>query len=214
MKTTSENENLNEADLDCLNYDFDSEEEWRSSSRHPAERELLEIFPESKEILAKKIERLKKIKTMTTSIIKRELQIIKEKSALENQWFWEEVVKVFDGWELIKLEEEIARIQRLFLTPKELEASGRIPEEKIKQAASAPIEMIADQNGIKLRKSGRSLVGLCPFHEDRRPSFCIYPDTNSFYCYGCQKGGDAIKFVELLYGYSFREAVEFLDNNY
>lgn len=214
METETTNKNLNEVGLDYLNSDLDLEEEWRSSSQHPAERELLEIFPESKEILVEKIEKLKDVKIKLTSLIKKELQIIKEKSAPENQWFWEEVVKVFDGWRLIKVDEEIAKLQRLFLTPKELEAKGRISEEKIKQVSSVLIEMIADQYGIKLKKSGRSLVGLCPFHDERRPSFYIYPDTNSFYCYGCQKGGNAIKFVELLYDYSFREAVEFLDNNY
>jgi DNA primase len=63
---------------------------------------------------------------------------------------------------------------------------------------------------IKLRRSGRTFSGLCPFHNERHPSLHIYPHNNSFYCYGCNKGGNVINFVRELQGLSFREAVEYL----
>ena len=42
------------------------------------------------------------------------------------------------------------------------------------------------------KKSGSNLFGLCPFHSEKTPSFYVYPDTQSFYCFGCQAAGDAI----------------------
>lgn len=47
----------------------------------------------------------------------------------------------------------------------------------------------------KLRKAGRSLVGLCPFHSERTPSFHVYDATNGYHCYGCGANGDAIRFL-------------------
>ena len=46
-----------------------------------------------------------------------------------------------------------------------------------------------------LRKSGRHLIGQCPFHDDRQPSFVVYLDTESWHCFGCERDGDAIDFV-------------------
>lgn len=58
-----------------------------------------------------------------------------------------------------------------------------------------------------LRKRGRVYKGLCPFHSERTPSFVVYPDTQSWYCYGaCNEGGDIFSFVEKLDGLSRKEA--------
>ena len=189
------------------------EKEWTNKFPRLTEKELLEVFPEAKEFILEKIEELKERKEKIISLIKKELQIIKQKSKPKNQWFWEEVVKVGEGWDLLKARQQIARLERLISSTKRQEIKRGITEEKIRQVLLAPIEVIANNNCIQLRKSGRNLVGLCPFHQEKNPSFFIYPETNSFYCYGCQKGGNIITFVELLYGYSFKEAVEFLSNN-
>lgn len=52
---------------------------------------------------------------------------------------------------------------------------------------------------IELRKSGKQLVGLCPFHREKTPSFNVNPEKNLFYCFGCNEGGDAITFVAKLF---------------
>lgn len=56
---------------------------------------------------------------------------------------------------------------------------------------------------------GRKSSTRCPLHDDRRPSFAYFPDTNRFYCFGCSQGGDTIQFMRLMEpDLSFREAVE------
>jgi DNA primase len=52
--------------------------------------------------------------------------------------------------------------------------------------------------GIKLRKVGKVYQGLCPFHDDTRPSFTVYPETNTFYCFGCGTFGDVAKFIKMI----------------
>lgn len=51
---------------------------------------------------------------------------------------------------------------------------------------------------VSLRKRGNTSVGLCPFHNEKTPSFTVYNDTQSFYCFGCGAGGDAIGFIKKL----------------
>lgn len=61
-----------------------------------------------------------------------------------------------------------------------------------------------------LKRRGRTLVGLCPFHNEKTPSFTVYPEDNSFYCFGCGAGGDIITFVEKIENLDYMEAVRFL----
>lgn len=60
---------------------------------------------------------------------------------------------------------------------------------------------------VALRRRGRNLVGQCPFHNDRTPSFSVSPEKQLFYCFGCQAGGDVFDFVALKDGVPFPEAV-------
>ena len=61
---------------------------------------------------------------------------------------------------------------------------------------------------ITLRRRGMTLVGLCPFHNEKTPSFTVYPDTNSFYCFGCGAGGDVISFIRRIDNLDYVEAVK------
>ncbi len=63
---------------------------------------------------------------------------------------------------------------------------------------------------IELRRRGRNLVGLCPFHNEKTPSFTVYPETSSYYCFGCGAGGDVIGFVRNIENLDYIEAVKFL----
>ena len=61
---------------------------------------------------------------------------------------------------------------------------------------------------VTLRRSGTSLVGLCPFHDEKSPSFNINPHNGYYHCYGCGEGGDVISFVQKVEHLTFTEAVE------
>ncbi len=63
---------------------------------------------------------------------------------------------------------------------------------------------------MTLKRRGKNLVGLCPFHSEKTPSFTVYPDNGSFYCFGCGAGGDVITFVRRMENLDYVEAVKFL----
>ena len=63
---------------------------------------------------------------------------------------------------------------------------------------------------VKLRKAGKNYVGLCPFHEEKTPSFTVDPDKQLFYCFGCGAGGNIFSFVMRRDGLTFPEAVRVL----
>jgi DNA primase len=65
---------------------------------------------------------------------------------------------------------------------------------------------------VSLKRAGSNLKGLCPFHSEKTPSFTVYPADNSFYCFGCGVGGNAITFVRQMEHLDYPDAVEFLAN--
>lgn len=65
---------------------------------------------------------------------------------------------------------------------------------------------------VTLQRAGTRYKGLCPFHSEKTPSFTVFPDQNSFYCFGCGVGGDAISFVKSIENLEYPEAVTFLAN--
>ena len=63
---------------------------------------------------------------------------------------------------------------------------------------------------VDVKRRGRNLVGLCPFHSEKTPSFVVYDESQSYYCFGCGAGGDAITFVKQIENLDYLEAVKFL----
>jgi DNA primase len=63
---------------------------------------------------------------------------------------------------------------------------------------------------VGLKRRGRVMVGLCPFHKEKTPSFQVNPDMGVYYCFGCGKGGDLFNFVQEIEGVGFREALDML----
>lgn len=88
---------------------------------------------------------------------------------------------------------------------------GLVPRERLDDLKRRhPIEEVA-AHFTQLSRVGKHLVGLCPLHEETRPSFTIFPETRSWYCYGCQRGGDVIDLVRLRLDLPFDEALRWLD---
>ena len=89
--------------------------------------------------------------------------------------------------------------------------AGRIRREDVEAVRErAHIEEIVGQH-VTLRSAGvGSMKGLCPFHDERSPSFHVRPQVGRYHCFGCGEGGDVIDFVQKVDGLGFSEAVEYL----
>jgi len=89
-------------------------------------------------------------------------------------------------------------------------AYGKIPDSVIDEVRRH--HEIVDTVGkyVHLTKNGKYMKGLCPFHSERTPSFTVTPELQIFHCYGCGKGGNVIRFIEEIEGYTFPEAVRHL----
>jgi DNA primase len=83
--------------------------------------------------------------------------------------------------------------------------------ERVKDSADI-VEVISAYTD--LRRSGQRMTGLCPFHDERTPSFSVDPGAKLYHCFGCGVGGDVIKFVEEKEGLAFADAVEALADRY
>jgi DNA primase len=87
--------------------------------------------------------------------------------------------------------------------------AGRIRDEDIAAVRErSPIDEVVGEYLQLKNAGGGSLKGLCPFHDEKTPSFNVTPARGLFYCFSCAEGGDAIKFVQKIDGLSFVEAVE------
>jgi DNA primase len=82
---------------------------------------------------------------------------------------------------------------------------GRDVVDQVREATDVA-EVVGEH--VRLRRRGRKYEGLCPFHEEKTPSFSVDPDKGLYYCFGCHQGGDIFKFVMQTEGLSFPEAVE------
>ncbi len=89
-----------------------------------------------------------------------------------------------------------------------------IPRETINQIIeTARIEDVVSEF-VTLRKRGSNLIGVCPFHKEKTPSFNVNPARNIFKCFGCGKAGDAVRFIMEHEHYSFQEALRYLAKKY
>ena len=87
---------------------------------------------------------------------------------------------------------------------------ARIKDTSVEQVKSATEILALVEDYVRLRKTGGIYKGLCPFHQERTPSFIVTPARGTFKCFGCGEGGDAIAFVEKLEQVDFVGAIEFL----
>lgn len=85
-----------------------------------------------------------------------------------------------------------------------------IPQEYIQEVVRRNDIVDVVQSYVQLRHRGRTHTGLCPFHTEKTPSFVVYPETQSFYCFGCGAGGDVITFIKKINNLDYVEAVKML----
>jgi DNA primase len=87
---------------------------------------------------------------------------------------------------------------------------ARIKDESVERVKAAMEILPLVEDVVRLRKAGSTYKGLCPFHQEKTPSFTVSPARGTFKCFGCGEGGDAITFVEKTENVDFVEAIELL----
>ncbi len=90
--------------------------------------------------------------------------------------------------------------------------AARIPEDKIKEISRSVDIVDVVSEYVHLKKQGRNYFGLCPFHDEKTPSFSVSPEKQIFYCFGCGQGGNVFSFLMDIEGISFQEAAVKLAN--
>lgn len=88
--------------------------------------------------------------------------------------------------------------------------AGRISDEFIEELRMKNDIVSVISPYVELKRRGKNYTGLCPFHNEKTPSFTVYPDTQSFYCFGCGAGGEIISFTRRIENIDFVEAVKSL----
>lgn len=87
---------------------------------------------------------------------------------------------------------------------------GFIPQDKIDEIKSVADIVSVIGEYVELKRAGSNYVGLCPFHNEKTPSFSVSPSKGIFHCFGCGVGGDVISFIMQKEGLSYPEAIKFL----
>lgn len=207
------------SDEEFAEFEFLLKEEkaWKESQKNYSFRELMQIFPEAitaarrglKARLKIYKEKLRKVGDYEQDYYDNVISEApwQEREALQEQSNkdFEEVRKKWTSkiktimFNLSHLDELQGKIQ-----PKKM---GGATEEEIARAKEISILNFYDG---KLQKHGQRGVGLCPFVHEKTPSFTIYLDQNSFFCYSCGSGGSVIDFIMRQRNVEFLDAVKFL----
>lgn len=184
-------------------YFFELEESWRRSLPRLSDFEWLEVFPDAKKILPDKLKEWEAEKQRLIGIVKKHLR----ESTPGNYWEMRVSLQVSIIPRIEAAAKHIARLQRQIRHISGRPITGRITEADIQRAKEIPIASLLSTN---LRKTGKTITTTCPLHADRSPSFVIYTETNSCWCFGCQQGGDIIALTQKLHGLTFIDAVKYL----
>ena len=184
----------------------------KNQKKRIPDKELLEMFPEAKTIIPEKIKDWEEIIRREKEHIKNCLLFIYQQKTNEfSTWFFEEMTKVFLMPLIIEANSHVLRLKRMQSINSPSGERFEHWQEKVELAREYPIKTIAESE-LDLTRAGKQYKTCCPFHTDKTPSFFIYPDSNSFYCFGCCESGDTLKLTMHLYGIDFKEAVKMLSN--
>ncbi len=191
-----------------MDFFFDLEKSWRNSLPRLSDIQWLEVFPEGRGVLADKVKEWGDEKKRLIGITKRALQESSRESA-EKYALIRLYMQALVVPKINEADKHIARLRRqqAYFAPRSI--TGRITDADIQRAREVPIASLISTN---LRSMGKTLTTNCPLHKDRTPSFVIYKESNTCWCFGCQQGGDSIALVRLLNNLSFIEAVKYLQN--
>jgi len=181
--------------------------------------QLLEIFPEARPAMRRGLlTNIKKYKADLNESVRVENEgkkiIFNKTNDLRSQEFWLSVLNVFYIEPLRAGRENKIKQSRFYLSAlKPKKASevdpSKITDTDIARAKEVPIESLYVG---KLNRQGSRATGQCPFHIEKTGSFMIYIKQNTFYCYGCNAGGDVIEYIMQSSKCNFLQAVKLLIN--
>lgn len=121
--------------------------------------------------------------------------------------FWKIWIENTTAKKLVSIQDQIDRIS--FITNRT--KVHKPYQDLVDHARNTPILELVQQH-TEVRKSGSKYFSKCVFHQEENPSLVVYPDTNSFYCFSCQKGGDPISFIQELRKVDFKGAIKYLNS--
>lgn len=183
----------------------DIEANWRKSLPLYRENEWVDIFPEIRSIAPAKIRELEKLHDEKGDQIRCKLLDIRKRTKdPPTREFLIAWVKHTDGVVLTQIGTDIRRFKTYIPYPKK--STSDITPEKITQALEYPVVDLVNRY-TNVRRAGKHYIALCPFHNERSPSFVLYLETNSAYCFGCNAGGDTIELIRKLERLTFPEAI-------
>jgi len=179
---------------------------------YPTELELLQIFPEAKEIIPQKIS--ERLRFKGRYLAKKVIPFIKLVDGLQkagkinsfDRWFWVEAMKAVIDERFVDCVENIERLKRLQLLAGNKRFQKRTIDFARAKEVAKQIPILELYHFQRVKQNRQKVTALCPFHKEDTPSFVIYPN-NSFHCFGCGASGDSIDFMKSLRGCSFSEAV-------
>tara|TARA_Y100000310_G_scaffold230871_1_gene233421 strand:- start:855 stop:1547 length:693 start_codon:yes stop_codon:yes gene_type:complete len=181
-----------------LDYLYEVEQAWKDNLPKYSFKELMKIFPEAEPAAKRGLRN--EIKYYKQKIVENNVarQDYYDKTILKAHWkekteLKEKSDKFHDGindrYES-KIKSAMFKLSHLEGKPNTTKDS--VDEIQVEEAKRVPIENFYDD---KLIRTGKKAKGKCPFHKEKTPSFVIYLDQNSFYCYGCHAGGSVIDFL-------------------
>lgn len=181
------------------------EKQWKQSTAKIPDKELLEIFPEAKGLFKPLLKSLQTRQNELIVKIQSDYAKIINLDHESGEFILKEaIIKHFLGVELLDVDKNISRLKRLQYMSIGKVNKGSITQEQIDIAKSVPIEDVINN---PLKRSGRNFVTLCPLHGEKTPSCHIYTETNRFWCFGCNKGGNPIDVLTIRDGLDFKSAV-------
>lgn len=203
-----------QVDLDVLEYIDDQfylfvdeeEQAWRNWQRKNLpriENEWVTIFPEARKIIPIKIREWRMREQESFATLKRKLEKLRTLHGLDAV-FYREWLKLTDASEIAEVRRHLRRLHFAIAPPKA--SLKRITQADIETAKSVSIQDLLPQN--RFIRSGSQLKTLCPFHQEKTPSFYVRPHRNTFHCFGCDKSGSSIDLIMLIYGSGFVDAVK------
>lgn len=174
-------------------------------------REALALFPNALEgFILPKIHELQKKIALTRASASEKLH---KQEQFPDGWFLREYLKAYDIKDILDAQNEVKRLEG-YLPPKKYPHTARIDDERVSRARECDILEVAKSGLEGLKKCGSKYFARCPYHKEKSASFCLYLQTQSFYCFGCTRHGDVIDLVQELMGISFVDAIKYLTPSY